>query len=158
DLRDLALTPAGRNVLHSVHVRLYSEADYLERWNTLFGWDATPPQAQLLQQDAVQQVLTELARRKTSRRALAAGIGEDPSFLGKVLSGKKRMPGGLLERAQAWLAGPDGEPEAAPVPAPPPAPLLTPGGSGSVLPVALAYAARGWSVVPQRPGSKRPRV
>jgi hypothetical protein len=135
-LSDLALTPAGRIALQDVHLRIYTEADYLEHWNELFGWDTTVTQPLLPQKDPVQSLLVEMAHRQLSSRQLALGIGVDPSFLSKVLKKKKAMPKGLLEKAQAWAADQD-EPTQ-PEPAE----------------VALNYLGRGWSVVPQLPGTK----
>jgi hypothetical protein len=139
-LRGLALTPAGRAALHTVHLRMYTGDDFLGRWNDLFGWCATAPQQPLPQDDPVQRLLSDMAHKGVSSRRLALGIEEDPSFLAKVLKNRKPMPDGLLEKARAWLTG-QGEPSY-----PPP------------VEVALDYLGRGWSVVPQLPGAKKPTV
>jgi hypothetical protein len=89
-----------------------------------------------------------------SRRALAAGLGIDPSFLSKVLSGKKPCPPALPARAEAWLASQTLPGHHSADPGPPEG-----AGPGRLVRVqAQACLDRGWSVVPQMPGAKKPLV
>jgi hypothetical protein len=155
-LRGMAAAPGLRPALERALVRVSTRADYVERWNSLFGWGVAVPGPA---GDATAQVLAlagEMAAREISRRALALGIGADPSFVAKLFAGKKPWPPTLLEKAQAWVAG---HAPAAPTPSAP-WPRNPDEGSGDtpVLGVALAYRERGWSVVPQLPGAKKPAV
>jgi hypothetical protein len=85
---------------------------------------------------------------------LAAGIGVDPSFLSKVLNGKKPWPAGQLARATEWATAyaPNAEPR----------PLLPldefQAGNATMLEMALAYRDLGWSVVPQQTKTKQTLV
>src|SRR5262249_28494719 len=73
-LRELALTPAGRDTLQTVHLRIYTGDDYLGRWCDLFGWCATAPQQPLPLEDAVQRLLIDMAQKGVSSRRLALGV------------------------------------------------------------------------------------
>jgi hypothetical protein len=155
EVRALAAAGAGRAALEALHLRIYVGADYIGRWGAYFRGAAGGLAPSAPGPGPVPALAAELARRRVTRRALAAGLGVDASFLSKVLSGKKPCPPGLPERATAWLAV---QASAAPGPeaAPAAAPLAV--GTGSVLDAALRYLRRGWSVVPQRPGAKKPCV
>jgi hypothetical protein len=103
-LRGMAASAAGRRALASVDVRIFTAADYVARWNAFFGWhDASGGVAGGAAGGYA--VLARMTRQKISRRALARGLGVDASFLSKVLNGTKPWPPGLLERAEAFLAG-----------------------------------------------------
>ena len=41
-LRALAGTPSGRETLAQTHLRLYTSADYVQRWNEYFRWVVIP--------------------------------------------------------------------------------------------------------------------
>lgn len=158
-LLERAASSVGFRHLAQFHVRVYTAADYLERWSTVFqpmkadaATISTPP----VDDAAVAKLLAEMKRRKASWRALARGINKDHSFLSKVLKGVKLCPKGLLEKAQAWVAG-QSEPK-------PPRPAVQASGKtritddGTVLGEALRLLDRGWCVVPQRTGEKKPCV
>jgi hypothetical protein len=85
---------------------------------------------------------------------LAAGVGADHSFISKLLRGQRPWPAAVLARAEACVAGHGA--------APPPAawPSLPGGGrdDAPLLELARGYLERGWAVVPQRPGEKKPAV
>lgn len=155
-LQALAGAAALHGTFQRVLVRIYTRADYVERWNRFFlASGALTPQHQ--KHDDVLAFVTEMDRRGISRRDLAQGLGADPSFLSKLFNGKKPWPADLLARCKAWLAGTPSEasrPSLAPWPS---LPTWTEG-SDSLLEVALAYLERGWSVVPQRPGEKKPTI
>ena len=157
-LQTFALTGIGRRPLAKTHLRIYTTADYRQRWNDHFGWVDDLPIGDGEQADPTTALATEMKRKKISQRALAHGIEADPSFISKIFNGKKQWPSQLLKKAQAWVAACD-EPADEP-PRHPLLPLLAAveGGETSMLDVALAYRERGWSVVPQNPGAKQPCV
>jgi hypothetical protein len=151
----MAASPLERHRLAEFHLRLYTAADYLSRWTAVFGGEAADPApASAPVVEATAMLLAEMISKGVSRRALARGIGTDHSFLAKVLCGKKPWPKGLLETAQHWLASQD-------VPQPggtPPPAASKVQGHGTMLETALALLDRGWSIVPQLPGAKKPCV
>jgi hypothetical protein len=155
-LRAMALLPARRADLGRLHLRVYTRADFVTRWNALFGWEGADAGPTPRPDDPALSLAAAMAKAGVSRRALAAGVGEDPSFLNKVLNGKKPWPAGLLERARAWVEG-RGRADAGPAAPWPSVPKAAAAGR-TLLDVALAYLRRGWSVVPQRPGEKKPAV
>ena len=158
----LAASATGRNQLGALHVRCYTEADFLDRWSRYFGW-RDPTQAPAHGHVAQLQTLIDAIKaKKITRRQLAKGIGQDPSFVNKVLNGKKRPPNGFLDTAESWVAqyysrrrqavsavGPT-QNENGTLQDFPAGPCL--------LPDAKAMLERGWSVVPKRPGAKQPCV
>ena len=76
-----------------MNLRLYSADDYLQRWNAQFGWDdvaVVEPRAV-----DVAKILELLVTKRIPRRTLARAIGINPSFLSKLLNGKKPWPAGL---------------------------------------------------------------
>ena len=84
----------------------YTGADYLERWAAFFGGEVrcAPPAGVLPCDSTAFTLLAEMKQKGLSRRALAAGLKQDHSFVDKVLHGEKPWPKGLMERAQAWVA------------------------------------------------------
>lgn len=150
----LVETERGRKILADVHLRIYTAADFLERWTTYFC--RHPPQSSLGQasrvEDPVARLLADLKSRGLSRRALAKGLGVDHSFLNKVVGGRKGWPDGLLKRAVAWVARQKPPPNKRLLRKPK---AYT---SESVMQAALSFAERGWSIVPQLPGEKKPCV
>ncbi|NQU26417.1 MAG: bifunctional DNA primase/polymerase [Candidatus Nealsonbacteria bacterium] len=175
-LQVLAGTPAGRRVLVKTHLQIYTRSDYVRRWNEHFGWADDLAKVEALLADPPGTLVAEMKRKRITQRALARGIEADPSFIGKILRGKKRWPRKLLEKAQAWVAAREDPDDAGPRaetsgdarrPADAPGrsssplmPLLATveNGVGNMLDIALAYHSRGWSVVPQDPGAKQPCV
>jgi hypothetical protein len=170
-MRGLAATPSGCRALGRLHLRVYTGADFLERWAGYFNGDV-PGAAHgpgLPVGAATAALLTELKKKGLSRRALAAGLKRDPSFLNKVLNGERPWPKGLLEKARVWVAGQQGPKAPAPPPSakgagqqgpknPAPFPSVKVVGGQTLLRAALALVAWGWSVVPQLPGEKKPCV
>jgi len=171
-LRALAGAAGGRATLDETHLRIYAAADYVTRWNEHFGWDTviTEDQADHVNQTAV--LVAAMDRKGISQRALATGVEADPSFVSKLLSGKKVWPDQLLSRAQEWVEQQeepgDAQPgledaERASTPLPQPVPLMPriaalERGEGAMLDVVLAYRRLGWAVIPQNPGAKQPCV
>ncbi|MCE9560817.1 MAG: bifunctional DNA primase/polymerase [Planctomycetes bacterium] len=150
-LRAMAGHIPGRRVLDRVHLRVYGSADYIERWNAIFEWSTDTPVAT---EGPSATVARAMADAGVSRRAVAKGVGADPSFFSKVLAGKKPWPAGLAERALGWLSTlrhPSVE-------APPHSETVTIPGPPQVLATALANRARGWSIVPIISATKRPPI
>jgi hypothetical protein len=154
-MKALVGTAKGLNLLGQVHLRVYAQEGYLARWAALFGWGQAGPGREP-QADSRLTLAAALAAKGVSQRALATGVGVDPSFLGKVLNGGKPCPPGLLAKALSWLASPGTPAEGRPEHPPSASPL--PAAGAPMLEVALAYRRRGWGVVPQLPGKKHPCV
>jgi len=102
-LRALVATPAGRATLAQTHLRVYTSANYVERWNGYFRWVAIPA-LQEVRGNPCLTLAVEMERKRISKARLAEGIEVDPSFLSKVFAGKKPWPATLLSKAQAWVA------------------------------------------------------
>lgn len=151
-------TLAGRRTLERLHVRVYTDAAYLERWTGFFqGTEIEEAPASPSPVDGLAGLLAEMQQKRISGRALAAGIRKDPSFIGKVLNGKKPWPRSLLEKAQAWVASQE-EAKLPVVATPTSARKKRRPADGSLLNVALDLLDRGWAIVPQLPGAKKPCV
>jgi hypothetical protein len=153
-MRCMTSTPSGRNLLRLLHVRIFVGADYVERWNQFFGWSDVVP-ATVPQPHANDEVVIQFCGQRGHRRQLALGIGVDASLLSKVLSGRKPWPAGWLERARTWISA-YREPREQPA-----LPAALPIGAvecGAFAVAAQDYLQRGFSVVPQLPGAKQPRV
>jgi len=99
----LAGTPPGMTALRRLHLRIYSQADYLARWNQVFRWEEETPE-HTIAQDPTLAVTSAVDRKVVSQKQLAEGMGVDASLLNKVLRGKKQWPKGWLERATVWLS------------------------------------------------------
>ena len=172
-LQTLALTGVGCRALAKTHLRIYTAADYVQRWNNHFGWADSLPTVERERADPTAELDAEMKALRISRRALAIGVDVHPSFVCRIFNGKKRWPSQLLKKAQVWVAA-QPKPNRADAPAAidngaghstepsrdPLLPLLTgvERSEASMLDVARAYRERGWSVVPQNPGAKQPCV
>jgi hypothetical protein len=156
-LRALAGAAVGRGHLRPIHLRLYAPADSLKVWVDYFGglWTGRSTQAKQ-PEDGALELSQALARCGGRRARLATELQVDHSFLGKILNGAKRCPPTLLERVRSWL-GVSNQP-AVERSAPLTSPAIARGAVRSMLEVALAYRQRGWAVVPQVPGAKKPCV
>src|SRR5207249_4246293 len=132
------------------HLRAYTGADYVRRWAAYFCGGQGDEAAPAAEPSPAAAVLAAMAEAGVSGRSLAAEVGVDHSFLAKVLTGRKPPPAGLLERARAHLATRAADSR--------PARKRPDGRVESTLDVALDCLGRGWSVVPQLPGAKRPCV
>ena len=157
-LRSLGATPAGRRQRERLHLRIYTAADYLERWQSLFHPNGSPATSPTPVSDEMAALQSMMKRKRISQRRLASGIGADHSFLSKLLRRDKPWPEGLLQKAQHWLDQQEG-----PQPAGKPTPAVPEGQnpkseSTDLLAIALGFLKRGWSVVPQLPGKKMPLV
>lgn len=156
-LLELAASPVGHRKLQHLHLRIYTGANYIERWTSVFQGTTKPGGTQMAAPAivAVSKLLDDMAAKNISRRALAVGIDKDHSFLAKLLMGKKpSWPEGLLEKAQKWVRAQKKVPSRS-----------VAGSSrrrrqanGTVLDEALRRLGQGWSVVPQKPGAKKPCV
>src|SRR5262249_23482844 len=99
----LARFPAGSGGLNRLHLRIYAPADYLARWNRVFGWQEDVLDRRVVTDPAL-VVMSAIESKTVSQRQLAKGMGVDASLLNKVLRGKKPWPAGWLDRATRWLA------------------------------------------------------
>jgi hypothetical protein len=156
-LRDMAAAAALHATLQRILVRVYTRADYAERWNQFFHWGDIIPELMRRETEDLLELVAAMRRQGISHRTLADGIDVDPSFLSKLFNGKKRWPAGLLARCRTWLDNRREEAGRLPATAWPTLPTLAEG-TDCLLDVALAYRERGWSVVPQRPGDKKPTI
>ena len=160
-MKGMALTEAGRRSLERLHVRVYTAADYVQRWTTFFHPHShqEPPIPAPPSDIAVATLLSDLMAKGISRRRLAKGIRVDASFLNKLLIGKKHSwPQGLLEKARRWVARQKRRRQARP-----PAKLSRPVAAAATalaptLDLALDYLQRGWAVLPIEPETKKPHV
>jgi transcriptional regulator with XRE-family HTH domain len=153
-MQALSLTQPGERVLEKLHVRIYTAADYVDRWSSVFnGPDRSVAPVNNSLSPTV-SLAREMARKKINQLALARGIGADTSLLSKIFRGKKAISAALLKRAIAWL-------EIQPAPRLAPIKFLSQASDADhpdFLSVALAYRQRGWSIVPQTTGAKSPCV
>jgi hypothetical protein len=155
-MRAMTQSQDKRPQLLRLCVRIFTTADFIERWKAVFEWPGIVPRMASNSDDKLLTLLEEIDRKQLSRSALAEGIGVDLSFLGKALNGKKRFPDKKFEAARAWVTG--FQRSRPPLAAPWPAVAVQIPESGSLLGVALAYREEGWCILPQLPGAKKPKV
>ena len=114
-LSALAATPAGRQRLDKLHLRVYTAADYVRRWNAHFGWTDEAPALPGLSPASGAALAAAMAAKAVTQAALAKALEVDPSFLNKLLHGKKTWPPRLLAQAQGWISAQQAaEPERSP--------------------------------------------
>ncbi len=152
-LRTMTSTASGRRALARIHLRVYASDSYVDDWNRHFGWSGSPTEAARPLEDQAVVVAGLLERHGLTQAALAEGIGGDPSFVSKILRGRRRCPDGFQRDAQEWVTAQM---------------RLRYGGTATVnvtspaeaamLEWALAYLRLGWSIVPQLAGEKKPCV
>jgi hypothetical protein len=103
ELRGMTASAAGRSTLASVDVRVYAPEEYKDRWSEFFGWsdwsEEDHPQAD------VDSLRADMRTRWISLHMLAKRIGHDPSFVSKLMGGKKPWPPGLFKRAKTAVHG-----------------------------------------------------
>ena len=110
-MQGLAGVPAGRHVLDASMVRIYTSADYVDRWNQFFGWKLPAPGPN--KTDRVANLHVAIKKAGVSQRDLATRMKMDPSSFSKMLRGKKPWPVARLDKAFAAAAeasAPTGEP------------------------------------------------
>jgi len=159
ELRSLQHTPSGRRRTQEYLLRIYTDREFLQRWNALFQW---PPSVATDASDSDTAIISIAATMKEQRirgNDLANGLGIDASFLSKILRGRKPPPPGLLQRAHDWISHHAGESSQADDLKPPLPAQLMRRDEGSLVDVALFYLTEWqWSVIPQRAGEKRPAI
>ncbi len=89
---DAGWNPRRSPTLAKTHLRIYTPADYVKRWNEHFGWADRVPAVEGGHADPTVTLAAEMKRKRITQRALARGIEADPSFISKVFGGKKRWP------------------------------------------------------------------
>jgi hypothetical protein len=156
----LATTPHGLATLKGLNLRVYTREDYLQRWNDFFKWTTPAVRAVAQATDGIANVIVKMKAMKLRPAKMAVAIGCDPSFLSKILSGKKPVPAPLLKKMHGHLneianAAPQ---RIARSQQEKPATFQMPAASASQLAHALAYRRMGWSVIPMRAGTKKPHV
>ena len=105
-LSRLAHSQQKTKAFKRIHLRFYTEANYLARWNRVFKW-SEEMSVNTVMTDPTLTVQSTLKEKGLSQRQLAKGMGVDTSLLNKVLRGKKPWPTGWLERAEQWLSSVD---------------------------------------------------
>lgn len=173
-LRSKAGMRASSHALQGVHLRIYAKSDYERRWNDYFqpAHSTTPRR---LDRPLPHRVSEALDRHNFKKKDLAQGIGRDYSLVCKILNGKRRCDEQFIREAMEWierqieieqqehdseegtLDGNDDDDESPHYPDvvrsetdfPSRAPTLQ---------AAIDYRRRGWSIVPQAPTAKKPRV
>lgn len=150
------------SLARTLHIRLYSREDYVSRWNTYFDWQ-TPSDAIDVTVPTVTIALGLLEQHSIRRCDAADGLGIDRSLFSKMLTGKRPLHEELVSRLQDWIKHrtPEIVHPNVTIPVPPPNCLSTSRtGTSSVatLDMALEYRRRGWSVIPQIPGQKKPPI
>ena len=157
-MRGLIATSQGRQIVERLHIRVYTSADYLDRWKRHFGIAGSDSEPKVSLAITVADLLAEMKIKQVSRRALADGIGADWSFVSKILAGKKPPPQSMLEQARHWLSKRDGETHTVSPHLPRSRNSERDANHVSMLDIALGYLDQGWCVVPQRAGEKKPCV
>jgi hypothetical protein len=99
-LRGIAQSATRQRGLSRIDVRVFTQADYVERWSRYFGF-VDPVAASEEPGDLCIRAAMRL--RNVSGRMLATAIDCDPSFLAKILKGTKRWPKKLLKKAKRHL-------------------------------------------------------
>ena len=155
EMRGMAITTTSRHTLERLHLRIYTTMDYVERWRTFFhgsnSIDVQPASVSIVK--PIEELLAEMKKKGLSQRAVAAGIGEDASYVNKILNGHKPPPKDFVKKAGRWVAKQGAEPK---TPFVAPKKIVQQG--GTILEEALCHLNRGWSVVPQETGAKKPHV
>jgi hypothetical protein len=101
EMRQMVGSSATERLLQQLHVRVYTEADFEQRWNTYFSW---PPALVASSRTDRTAALASMFRRiGGSKRNFAQKLQVDPSLLGKVLRGEKPCPEGWLTKATGLM-------------------------------------------------------
>lgn len=134
--------------LEGVHLRLYAEVGYEERWAQAFAMPTADTAPGPTPSNGVNELRDRLNVRRVSVRQLAAGVGVSAAHISRVLNGQKAPTAELMAKMTAAVE------------------TLPPGrrpkscGDGPTTPVgwAVHHYARGWVTIPSLPGKKRPAV
>ena len=159
-MRQIARQRRSISLLRRLHLRIYAESDYEEQWNRSFGWPFPSPIRSSQADDDVRHLNGVIEGHGITATQLATAIGMDPSQLSKIRNGKRSCPNGLLNRVLDWIRDDDKEtvPQPAETVVAQPRPEMTVITPVDHFPDALDYWNRGWSVIPQVPGTKQPYV
>ena len=151
-MRGLAHSPTGQRILEGLHLRIFARVTFSSAGTPCSaGWRTRPP---LTGKTRVACLLSWVSSsRRASRFELARATGTDPSFLSKIVHGKKTPPGNLLETMETWVNNYVTKEPTAPVSGK--ILITTPSGMGnSLLATALSYVQAGLCVVPQCPSEE----
>lgn len=157
-MRRMLETPPGKALLSRLHVRIYGPSDYLDRWSQSFLGESEESTAVSGGQEILANIKTAIKDAGISRSALAKGLDIDPSYLTKILNGRKPSPAGFLDAAQEWARKAITEHQPSACVPEPRGRFKRLSGLRRTLDIALTYLAWGWSIVPQAPGAKMPTV
>ncbi|MEI8373846.1 MAG: bifunctional DNA primase/polymerase [Planctomycetota bacterium] len=154
-LQAMSASASGRRTLSRLHLRAFTSADYIPQWNSFFQWPG--PMIEPVQQgNRAFGLLAALQRHGVTKLALATGIGKDASLVSKILTGKRRCSDAFIAQAEAWIASLDSRMPSVESPVPQIIPTGDENASG--LAMAAYYQQRGWVVIPQVSGEKRPPI
>jgi hypothetical protein len=156
-LRELAVSRPGRHKLVRIDVRVYTTADYIDRWKGFFlGSPAVSTQTPVAPtEDRIAGLSLAISGAGLSQRAVARGIGEDHSLFRKRLNGDKPMPAATLEKAVAFVSAARKANAAAAVKRFRKDRQIQ---RGSMLDEAICLLERGVCVLPQQLAEKKPHV
>ena len=76
------MTTAGTRMLGRLHLRVYTAADYLQRWNQFFGWQSVSPDEEKtnVPSDDTPVLVAIWKSSRLSSRKFAKAIGADASL------------------------------------------------------------------------------
>jgi hypothetical protein len=157
-LQTLAETAAGRTKLARTHLRIYTTADYIQRWNDHFGWGKHGPAQPFWQASLTARLAAQMERRRVSRQKLAEGIKVDVSLMGEIFRGEKPWLPGLLFEAQKYVGRVPYPSSSRPSDSTFLRVLRRVEGGHAIYLAAKEYNALGWSVVPVDPNTQQPAV
>jgi hypothetical protein len=93
-----------RAYLEQLHVRFYTRANYIKRWNQYFGWDPTDQEPDEVESDRLSDELKETTNWKNLPTFILAIHLQIPAkYFDKLLEKKKCWPPDLHKRIEAWL-------------------------------------------------------
>ena len=98
----------GQRELDRLHIRVYTKADCVERWNRIFQWDATPGTALqeeegVMALDVVERLREYLCSSGLQQRQVASRLKVSKQYLSAVLGGKKRCSDKLKQQIEKYL-------------------------------------------------------
>lgn len=166
----LALAKDKPNVAKRHHLRIYADTNFRSRWDDFFGWnESRSPDSS---EEFAAEATALLGKYQSSKAEGARLVGCHPSHFSKLLKGTRKMKRQTFEKLQMELesiygAKPEGagvEKERIPIKVNETSPksliaaIQATHSENSSLELALLYRQCGWSVIPQKAGSKKPLI